>query len=216
LREPSRSLRPPARGAGGFTLVELLVVIGIIALLVSILLPSLGRAREMSRRTACVSNLRQLGMAMIMYADENKGRLPNSNPPQTVSDWAATNYVLVSLNDIYVKSPATFHCPSDPDPAQTAITNGDYATPNSARGSYDFYSVFWVPENGPTLVRIPRAPLAWDLNGGDPMVPSIKRNHTPTKAEGGNVVFADGHAEWQPQPQWDGGDWPNPANEFYR
>jgi len=57
-------------------LVELLVVIGIIAVLISILLPSLGKAREQARRAQCASNLRQLGMAMNIYADMNKGKLP--------------------------------------------------------------------------------------------------------------------------------------------
>ncbi len=59
----------------GFTLIEVLVVAAIIALLISILLPALSRARQQSRATVCLSNLRQLGMAVNMYAQSNKGIL---------------------------------------------------------------------------------------------------------------------------------------------
>src|SRR5690349_19065594 len=58
-----------------FTLVELLVVLGIIVLLVSILLPAINRAREEARRVQCLSNMRQLTLAWLTYANANKGRI---------------------------------------------------------------------------------------------------------------------------------------------
>jgi prepilin-type N-terminal cleavage/methylation domain-containing protein len=69
-------MQPTHRPARGFTLVELLVVIGIIALLVSILLPSLNKAREAANRTVCLANLRQIGQFLFIYANQNRDQIP--------------------------------------------------------------------------------------------------------------------------------------------
>src|SRR4051812_45734905 len=70
--QPMRTRR---RKKSGFTLVELLVVIGIIAILIAILLPALGNAQSAARRVQCQSNLRQLGQSLYAYANENHGWL---------------------------------------------------------------------------------------------------------------------------------------------
>src|SRR5579863_6763892 len=79
----------------GFTLVELLVVIGIIAILVGILLPALNRARENALRIRCMANVRSLTLAWLMYAGDNKGRLCNSEtqalPPHDANSWMVWN-----------------------------------------------------------------------------------------------------------------------------
>lgn len=94
----------------GFTLIELLVVIAIIAILASMLLPSLAKAKETGKRISCMNNMRQLGLSAKMYVDENEGRFPCRIIGRLPGAWPAV------LREGY-KDLRILLCPSDgPDP----------------------------------------------------------------------------------------------------
>ena len=202
-----------------FTLTELLVVIGIIAILISILLPTISAARGRAMRLACMSNLRQLGICMYEYANTFHDRLPNGNPPEKWQDYDGANGIMTIFNLEFVKDPAVFHCPAQNDSIPSEIVTADFGLPNSARRSYDFFFLYFPPELCPSITKLKgRAPLAWDRDAADPSTdpsadPRPAVNHG--KMVGGNVLFADGHADWQPAKLWEGTSWPTPANEFY-
>lgn len=88
--------------SGGFTLVELLVVIGIIALLISVLLPALNRAREAANTVKCASNLKSIGQGISLYSSENKGALPASNYYKGLSWDPATGQIPTQPTEGYV------------------------------------------------------------------------------------------------------------------
>lgn len=102
----------PGRGQSAFTLVELLVVIGIIAILISILLPAMRKAREQAQSTKCLSNLRQVGVGWQLYANVYKATIPNNGWSQDLSykDRYWTEFVDGRMGVRYV-DPAIMTCP---------------------------------------------------------------------------------------------------------
>ncbi len=99
-----------AKREGGFTLVELLVVVAIIALLVSILLPSLGRAKEQARMVSCMSNLKSLGLSFTFYATENNDWYPAGS---AYGGYYYEEYTWDSVLQPYYNNMGMLRCPSD-------------------------------------------------------------------------------------------------------
>lgn len=112
----------------GFTLIELLVVIAIIAILAAILFPVFARAREKARQTSCVSNLKQLGLAFLMYAQDYDEGLP------LIYSYPSAPFPAVATEP-YIKNKNIWNCPSRPNNAwyQAAGCSVHYAYPCSFR-----------------------------------------------------------------------------------
>jgi prepilin-type N-terminal cleavage/methylation domain-containing protein/prepilin-type processing-associated H-X9-DG protein len=214
----------PARGGSGgkaqrrgFTLIELLVVIAIIAILAAILFPVFARAREKANTASCQSNLKQLGLGMIMYVQDYDQTYPKN--------WYVSCVAVASPNwkDCiypYVKSAQLYVCPStrlQPNTCETTLGRGmgvlamGYGT-NSGRLNSSGLGVVPAAQQGPVSSVAEVAKSASEIEsvadtimifetdcrfscGFDWANSHLQWIHN----DGMNVCFVDGHVKWQPR-----------------
>ena len=139
------------RRHGAFTLIELLVVIAIIAILAAILFPVFAQAREKARQTACLSNMKQVGLAVLQYTQDNDGLIPATNPNGNEYE----SYIAAARLQPYIKNFQIFHCPSssvDMGTIQAMQNQGPWITdpvqcglPASTKGLANQYSDIYPP-----------------------------------------------------------------------
>ena len=204
----------------GFTLIELLVVIAIIAILAAILFPVFSRARERARQTSCLSNMRQAGIAIVMYAGDYDETYPRHllwpwyNGVQTRSWWFDRIQPYTTGYEILI-------CPSH-DPTWSYSTMRPPGTSSPVRGSYCLPMIM-ADENHDPVPPISGARMATVRNPSNTIIlfesrsiemyipgspdrrlvdyidtgqySYVRKDHN----EGFNLTFADGHARWYSQ-----------------
>ena len=197
------------RSGPGFTLIELLVVIGIIALLLSILMPSLSKARSMACRLKCAHNLKQINLAVNMYLNGNEDTYPCAQDPLPAGYWLWMGRGWRSYLEPYLstnvnkENPSVLFCPGDPadkdeyEATSYAYSMAFYHSPQQIDDMNDKSDTYLNPQQS-----IPQQCDDVTNSSGKILIGEWSSNHLPVKDEDNgwwtwegrrNYLFADGH-----------------------
>ncbi len=210
-----------------FTLIELLVVIAIISILAAILFPVFARARENARRASCMSNLKQIGLGVMMYVQDYDEKYPlrynatSETPPDGV--WYSDTWFWQQIIYPYTKSDQLYYCPSAPYTSHPY--EGQYganvqvvtaSTPLSLAAVVAPATTYMIMDAGPYTMSVTYlfSPTGnfWYLPGTEKFNGTPAASLTPYALTGGyasdyegdgrhfdgnNVAFADGHVKWE-------------------
>lgn len=210
----------------GFTIVEVASLIVIIASVAAILFPVFAHVREKAHQDTCLSNTRQIGIAVSVYLQDYDRGLPRHTTADPLGVWKESLLP-------YVKNRDVFHCPSDPSPIDhggrrsSYITNAwligsrgygtDIVVPTPASVIYvaesvdqsledQFHPMCWG-ETDPEVPGSARAPFAWDAEKGETREIALRRHN-----DGANYIYLDGHAKWR---QWSQVYWQDRRSGIY-